>query len=122
MEALSWVKCQGNVWCPLKTVNLTNVTARGVYIIWYRGKPGRVVYVGRGIIADRLNAHRRDDEIMAYDQRHTLLATWAKVPPPKREGIELYLYQRWNPLVGKNNSKAEPIPVYAPWAPPERAR
>lgn len=42
MLSVSWVKC-GDVasWCPFDNVDLSKVTASGVYIIWHEGNPGR---------------------------------------------------------------------------------
>ena len=111
---LGWIKCDGDRWCPLRTVNLSNVTASGVYIIWHAGSPGRVVRLGQGVIADRLTAHRNDQEILSYASSGTLYVTWAEVASHQMDGIERYLADRYQPLVGEAFPDAVPIVVNAP--------
>jgi hypothetical protein len=114
---LSWIKCKENIWCPLLTVNLADVETIGVYVIWH-GRKGdqnaRVVRLGQGDIADRLKAHRKDDEVLAY-QDFGLYVTWAYVPEEDLDGVERHLADRWKPLVGEQFPDAEPIVVNSPW-------
>ena len=111
---LGWVRCGGQP-CKFETVNLTNVTDHGVYVIWYRGEPGRVVRVGQGDVAARLREHRQDQDILAY--RHQgLLVTWARVRPEHRGGVERYLANSYPPLTGGRFPNAQPIEVNAPWS------
>jgi hypothetical protein len=109
---LNWVKCTNNNWCPLATVNLSTVSTRGVYIIWHTGNPSRVVRVGQGNISERLNEHRRTPEITKYSP---LYVTWAACPANHLDGIEKYLADTWNPLVGDAFPNAYPIAVNSPW-------
>jgi hypothetical protein len=114
MLTVSWVKSTNNEWLSLEHVNLTNVATRGVYIIWHRGNPSRVVRVGQGVIADRLSAHRQDPKILAY-ARLGLRVTWAAVPAAQRDGVERHLADTWNPLVGDAFPDVAPIAVNSPW-------
>ena len=82
----------------------------GVYVIWYRGHPGRVVRVGQGDVAARLSAHRQDNAVLAY-RSYGLLVTWAAVSVFQRDGVERYLANAWNPLVGDRHPDVGPIPV-----------
>lgn len=117
MKQVSWVKCQGNVWCGLETVNLTKVNTTGVYIIWHGGNPGRVVRIGQGDIAKRIGEHRKDSKITAYRKSGTLYVTWAAVASAAdRDGIERYLADHWNPLVGDAFPDVVPIAVNSPWS------
>ncbi len=109
-----WVECQKG-WCSFEGVDLEDVTAHGVYIIWYNGNPGRVVRLGQGDIADRLKKHRRDKKILAY-QEQGLLVTWAKVPARDRDGVERYLADHYPPLIGDAFPDVEPIAVNSPWS------
>lgn len=116
---LNWVKCLGDLWCPFGTVNLTNVRTPGVYVIWKPGNtfltPSHAVRVGQGNIADRLRAHRDDYDIIQYGSG--LLVTWASVASEiDRDGIERYLGQQLQPLVGSRYPDAVPIPVNLPIA------
>jgi len=114
MLTLSWIKLTTGDWCPFETVNLANVSTMGVYVIWYRGQPGRVVYVGQGDVKARLNQHRQDRRILAY-AGYGLLVTWAGVPASQRNGVERHLADTWNPLVGEQHPDAWPIAVNSPW-------
>jgi len=113
---VNWIKCQGDKWCPLENVNLSDVDEAGVYIIWYNGNPGRVVRLGQGDIAERLKAHCKDPNITRYAKNGTLLVTWAAVSSQRdRDGIERYLANGWTPLVGDAFPDVTPIAVNSPW-------
>jgi len=86
----------------------------GVYIIWYRGQPGRVVRIGQGDIADRLTAHRKDPAILAY-KGYGLLVTWAGVQASQRDGVERHLAETWSPLIGDRFPDVPAIAVNSPW-------
>jgi hypothetical protein len=111
---VTWIKCKSGDWCQLNTVNLSQVSAYGVYIIWHGGNPSRVVYVGQGDIAVRLAAHRTKDAIQSYS-KHTLFVTWAAVDAANRDGVERYLADQWSLLVGDAHPVAAPIAVNSPW-------
>lgn len=114
MLQLQWIKC-GEIYCPLENVDLSDVKTEGVYIIWHAGNPSRVVRVGQGNIASRLNAHRNDREILAYAKYGTLRVTWATVPAAQRDGVERYLADKWKPLIGDAFPNVVPIAVNSPW-------
>ena len=114
MTMLTWIKCQGDVWCSLEKVNLSTVTTAGVYIIWHGGNPPNVVRVGQGKISDRLAIHRIDPDILAYKQFGELFVTWASVPAAQQDGVERYLADQSTPLVGDVFPDAAPIPVNLP--------
>ena len=117
MLALTWIKCSnGSSWCPLATVNLRDVTASGVYMIWHGGNPGRVVRVGQGDIADRLGCHRNDREVGAHSAHGILYVTWASVAAASQDGVERYLADTWHPLVGDAFPLALQIAVNSPWS------
>src|SRR5712691_6954545 len=102
MQTLFWNKCQGNVWCPLLTVNLQHPhfqNLAGVYIIWHGGQAPWTVYVGQGNIAERLAEHRTDPRILQYSSLG-LFVTWASVIAPLRDGIERYLADKLKPKEG----------------------
>ena len=116
MLNLNWIKCgDDNHWCPLETVNLSKVTAKGIYIIWHGGDPSRVVRVGQGDIASRLADHREDDEILRYRENGNLFVTWAVLPANQRDGAEVYLGDKWSPLVGERFPDVAPIAVNSPF-------
>lgn len=112
---LTWMYCQGTVWCGLHTLDLNNLPAQtGVYIIFYAGNPGRVVYVGSGNIAERLAAHRVNPDIQAYVSRD-LKVTWAAVEPHWMQHVERYLADNFHPLVGDAHPDVVPVAVNSPF-------
>ncbi len=114
---LNWVKCKGNVWCQLNTVDLTHShfdNMEGVYVIWHLGDSPATVRVGQGIIRDRIQAHRGDTQVQAYN-RFDLVVAWASVPDRYRNGVEVYLAQTLQPVVGTYFPVAQPIKVNLPW-------
>lgn len=115
MLNLNWVKYQPGSWVEFQTYDMSNVTADGVYIVWHRGNPGKVVYVGQGDVKSRLQAHRNNAEITKYAKVGTLYVTWAFVPAHQKDGVERYLANTWNPLVGDVHPDVTPIAVNSPW-------
>jgi hypothetical protein len=96
---VSWVKCQGGQFCPLETVDISDVYADGVYIIWHN-LSAKVIYVGQGNIADRLTNHRSSPEILAHRGAGLLLVSWAEVSShSQRLCIERYLHRVYTPLM-----------------------
>lgn len=117
MGNLNWLKCGNDGhWCSLEQLDLTTVNENGVYIIWYAGNPGRVVRIGQGDISARLSEHRNNAVILAYNKYGKLNVTWATVPSHQMDGVEKYLADTLNPLVGDAFPKASPIVVNSPFA------
>jgi hypothetical protein len=114
---LMWHRCPGNVWCDLLELDLKDSQLDnliGVYIIWHGGQPAEVVRVGQGVIKDRLAAHRRDPEILAY-KKHGLFVNWAAASKSACDGIEAFLARKLNPLIGAAFPDRKPTPVNFPW-------
>ncbi len=115
---LVWNKCQGDAWCPFMTVNLTHAHFQGmdgVYVIWHGGTTPKTVYVGKGNIASRIQAHRNERNITQY-LPNGLFVTWAKVPAASQDGVESYLIQALKPLQNQSVPAAIPVPVNHPWS------
>ena len=115
---VQWGTCgDDDHWCDFNLLELPlSGEPRGVYMIWHEGNPGRVVYVGQGDISARIETHRLDPRITQYESDGTLRVTWATVPAWQRDGVERYLADQWNPLVGDVFPDADPIPVNSPWS------
>lgn len=114
---LNWIKCAGDVWCKLNSVNLKHSHfnyMQGVYMIWHGGHNPAVVYIGQGNIKDRLAEHRLDKRIRAYSNQE-LYVTWANVAEVHRNGVEAYLADYWKPKVGSSHPTAYHITVNSPW-------
>ena len=87
----------------------------GVYVIYYiENRYIHTVYVGQGFVRDRLGQHRNDDRIQAYAHK-TLYVTWASTTISERDGIEAYLHEKLQPLVGERVPDVDPIEVNLPW-------
>lgn len=115
MAQVNWVKSTTDSWLSFNNVNLANVSASGVYIIWHGGNPAKVVYVGQGDVAARIKAHRNESEITQYSNNGGLYVTWASVPASQMNGVERHLADKWGPLVGDAHPAALPIAVNSPW-------
>lgn len=117
MLKLEWIKCgTDGHWCSFEHLDLPNLGAvSGVYVIWHEGAPGRVVRVGQGNITDRLASHRNDRSVMDCKRLGNLRVTWAAVPARLMDGIERYLADEWNPLVGDAFPDVQPVAVNSPW-------
>jgi hypothetical protein len=118
MITVHWFKCgKDGRYCDLEALDLASITAKdGVYVIWHTGSPGRVVRVGCGNIAERLAAHRRDPDILAYRSKGALRVTWAAVPPHQLDAVERYLASEWQPLIADAFPDVAPLAVSSPFA------
>ena len=106
---LEWLTSTSGLWCSLTTLNLDSVDVTGVYVIWGM----RTVYVGQGVVRDRLAQHLRDQRIMADPNLLvTCAAVWSQAD---RDGIERYLANVLDPAVGDGWPDVTPIPVNLPW-------
>ncbi len=116
MKTISWIKCQNETWCPFWNVDLSNNhfdNLEGVYILWV-GET--VLYIGQGVIKDRLYAHRSEPQFAVY-KSHDVRATWAHVSLFERSGVEKYLGGRLNPKIGQiYPENVNSIPVNLPWS------
>ena len=112
---LDWVRCKNDIWCPLFNVDLSRVNTFGVYIIWHTGSPAKVVRLGQGYVADRLEKHRNDKEVTGYGMYGSLMVTWAAVSPSIVDGVERYLAEKWKPLVGMRFPDVPVVPVNSPF-------
>jgi hypothetical protein len=114
MLTVYWNKGEGDAYFPLERLNLENIKAEGVYVIWRGGTPPRTVRVGQGIVAERLRAQRYDSEVLAY-KNSGLYVTWAAVSAAQRDGVGKYLADWLLPLVGDAFPDVLPIEVNSPW-------
>ena len=115
MIQLHWIKSTAGNWLSLGRLGLSNVNSFGVYIIWHGGNPGQVVRVGQGNVADRLREHQNDPAILDYKKRGDLYVTWASVDRFQRDGVERYLADQYDPLVGDRYPSSKGIAVNSPW-------
>ena len=105
MLTVKWVKSINGEFLALNNVNLSNVNAFGVYVIW---KLGVVVRLGKGDIKSRLTAHRNDDAITSHGVLHV---SWAVVSEQYVDGVERFLATQYHPLIGDAVPDVHPIQV-----------
>lgn len=111
---LQWYKCAGANWCSLDAVDVADVQAHGVFVVWRPGDDGRapaVLYVGRGPLRAEIAICRRDPVIGGAPG---LKITWATVDPRDVDGVAAYLYQQLRPLWGEVPQPVPARPVNLP--------
>jgi hypothetical protein len=112
-------------------VDLTTVRADGVYVIYSPvdafsaanafalknmfGAP-KTVYVGQGVVADRLQQHRSNQTMRSMNSQNTLVVAFAPVAASLRDGVERYLANRLQPMLGDVHPNAAPVAVNLPFA------
>ena len=120
-QTVSWAKSLKGNWYSFKWTNIKHLgLQRGIYILWYpetNDRPLRVVYVGQGIIRNRIFHHLcRFSRILDKLEKVDLLRlTWTLVPDQKdRDGIERYLAEVLRPEVGETWPDEIPVRVNIP--------
>ena len=117
---VAWVKCTGSVWCQLSTVNMASISGKGVYLIWHvpgDGDRNPALYVGQGDIQERVSYHKTNPELDPWRPEGAIYVTWTMLPnKADRNGVERYLADRFNPLVGSHHPDVLPIEVNVPGA------
>jgi hypothetical protein len=113
---LVWQKCDQDRWCRLADLDLSRVTDFGLYVIWHAGYPSRVVKVGHGDIAARLEEDRRNGAVLHYGRHGPLFVTWAAADASVVEGAARHLADTLRPLLGGGPSReVDPIALNSPF-------
>lgn len=101
-------------------VDLSSIRTDGVYVIYQPGSaltPPRTIYVGQGVVADRLGQHRTNQTMKALDTRTPrLYVAFAAVSVMNRDGVEAWLADRLQPMLGDAHPTAMPVAVNLPFA------
>ena len=115
MMNVTWYK-SGFGWFPLDDTNIQQVVGDGVYIIKRGGfiLADQTVYVGKGDISSRLRVRNSDPRVTQYRAGFGLYFTWTNLAHFYQEGVERYLADTLNPLVGERYPDVTPIPVNLP--------
>ena len=98
-------------WYRFFTIDPSEISGEGVYIVWEAGASSKALYVGKGIIADRLSRLRRDKKMLWYRMSDPILVSWAVVPTSLCAGVERYLIDTYNPIYNEQTPNATPIAV-----------
>jgi hypothetical protein len=97
---LEWAKASEG-WFSLDSVDVSDVNAYGVYVIW-RGRRRVnpiVMYVGRGNIRREIELRRTD---RLFCLANDLKVSWATVDRPLIDSAAAYLHRRLRPLWGSS--------------------
>lgn len=108
----TWARYKSQKWCRLNSLNLDQVRAHGVFIIWNPNKKGSVIQIGQGNIASSLQQLRNSNLITRFGE--DLLVTWARLPKSYRDGAIRYLYEQYSPAIGEVSQNAPLIIVNLP--------
>ena len=109
-----WSKCKdkknpSGQWCDFWKLNTDSITAKlGVYVIWADIGFLYTLYVGKGEIAKRIEAHRgEEDFISCRDDGEKMFVTWHPFPEKELKGRERYLADLLEPDIGERHPKKE---------------
>ena len=117
---VSWARHLRGGWYSFKWANLKILgMSEGIYILWYpetEARPFQAVYVGQGIIRNRIDHHRGNhSRILHKVVARYLRLTWTIVPSViDRNAIERYLAETLQPLVGEAWPDVLPVRVNLP--------
>lgn len=112
-------------------VKLETVRSEGVYVIY--SMPNllgvqdmralgnilagpRTIYVGQGVVADRLQQHRSNQTMRAMNSQSTLYVAFADLGSGDRDHVERWLANRLQPMLGDAHPNAVPVEVNLPFA------
>ena len=109
---IAWNRCERGSWCNLAELDLAKINVTGVYMIWNKGPVSKVIRVGQGNVAERLQEQRTNPKITSHG---ALYVTWAEAPSFALVGIERYLAHTWHPVVKGSVPDAFPIKVNSPF-------
>ena len=111
---LNWAKCEGDIWCSLYFLNLSQPSVKGrggVYVIWLNETVGLqtrtpCIYVGQtDDFGRRFGEHKSSPEISQYINSGVLHVTRAEVFEIYRDGVEWFLALKLNPREGFERSE-----------------
>ena len=116
-----WAKTPGGKFHRLLFADLGNLGisgASGIIVLWHGGLKPKWIYTdkSRDICRD-LDAYLDNDEIMEFDIRGGVFATWALVRPEYQDGVLKYLLQSMSPVIDHPKppkKNIEELPVLSP--------
>lgn len=114
---VKWLKCQGNVWCDLYKLDLSNEYVKqieGIFVIWTGDLPKKVLRIGSGNISRELTSLKRELQFQAF-KHHGLFVSWADVSALQRNGAIVYLIEELMPTLQKEQPTGIPFKINLPW-------
>ena len=92
----------------------------GVIVVWHGGLRPKWIYVDKSRdIASDLDKYMDDDDIMSYDKRGGVFASWAMIRPEYQDGVVKYLLESMTPLIDHPNPPRKSVESLAVFAPGE---
>ena len=120
MHTLDWAYCRGGFCCPFYDLDLSTVTASGVYVVWRKAREAphlspETIYVGQAVdVGSRLSQHRTIGTFNRYRRLGwDMFVTWANVDVNLRNGVERFLANTLGPKFRKHPN-VQPISVNLP--------
>jgi len=90
----------------------------GIYVLWHGGLKPKWIFVDKSNDLGRdLDAALDNQDVMAYDGRGGIFASWALIRPEYQDGVLKFLLETMTPLIDHPNppkKKVEALPVLAP--------
>lgn len=88
---------------------------KGVFVVWCITSPSsKVIKIGSGNLLEQLKNARSNPLVLQYSKNGPLKVSWIAVNGVLKEeqmlGVEAFLYDIYNPLLGEKNS-SKPIKV-----------
>src|SRR5262245_58618143 len=112
---LQWAMANYGLRFPLLPAADVCRSTFGVYLLYHDGNPDRPILVGSGNIRHHLQALASDPGVAAFSVAGMLRATWATVPGQYVEGVENYLIEQLDPMIGQHPLRSDIfIPVNLP--------
>ncbi len=113
---IEWILSTERQWLDFLNVDLSELNRRGdkgVYVIFsvMQDEP-QAIRLGQGIIAERIAEHQENDAITGFGE---LRVTWAVDLEKFLDGIESYLADTLNPIIGERFPDVPHIEVNLPW-------
>ena len=113
---VQWVKSVAGDYLDLLRLDLASSyfseAKFGVYVIWYAGpSKSAAIRVGQGNIHDELAIRKTDPQVKQFSSQGQLKVSWVTVDRADFDGVEVFLYDTYKPLVGERKVGVVSIPV-----------
>ncbi len=121
-----WAKTRGGSFHRLLFTDVEKLGLSGqsgIIVLWHGGLKPKWIYIDKSKnIAQDLDSYLDDDNIMDFDNRGGVFATWALIRPEFRDGVLKYLLDSMKPLIDHPKppkKKVEALPVLSPGEEPK---
>ncbi|MBT4933551.1 MAG: hypothetical protein HOL66_06705 [Rhodospirillaceae bacterium] len=92
--------------------------ASGIFVLWHGGLKPQWIFVDKSRdLGHDLDAYLDDEDVMNYESRGGVFASWAMVRPEYQDGVLKYLLESMAPLIDNPKPPGKDVtalPVMAP--------